>query len=1804
MKHYLRILPLVLLLFGSMLGTRAATPTSPSKDIRWYTPEGNYLGCYWTNGDGAKRIVIARAGSPVSAKPVNGRSYRASDNFGEGEAIAPGEFVVGYGGANSIQMYKLTPGVTYHIAVFEFNGADATAEYLTTAWLNSENATVGQPSPPTAISFSNITTNSVKTDVAPGTGTGGRLIVMREDGTTQAEPANFTRYNGNPTFGVGTMIGDRNYVVLSHSGSNSTTTVKLKNNTRYHVAAYDYNGSDRPVYSTPAKTGTFITLSEPTEPPKPIRTDSRDTRQFRILFEQGNGSKRIVIGRKGAPVTSVPQDGQIYTAKQEFGTGTEVVNDEFVVYAGDGWFTTITGLDPTSTYHFRAFEYEDGSATDYLTSAFSEGTGTTLSLPTTGPSNFTATDIRADRVTLRWTGGDGNNRLLIGRAGSAVDATPVDFTKYNGNATFGSGDQIGNGNFVLADYTYVERTIYGLTPGVTYHFALYEANGTVNPLYLRPPVTVSATTVVHPTTHPTNLKTDQIGINTMRVYYDAGNGQKMLVIAKKGSPVTATPADKVIYKANAAFGDPSTAIAQDEFVVYNATWQPTYLSNLDPNSTYHFKVINYNELNGEPYYYVGDPVPTVSGTTLDYARPQASNLTFPEIAHTSIKLKFTAGGGARRLITYKAGSAVDAHPSDGSGYGVGGHLGNNVYVGGYTDTDEITVNNLTPGTTYHFAVYEMLPNLYYYSTPPLTGQSATSGQSQTIDFAAIPTKTYGDADFDLGATATSGLQVAYESSNPQIAEITNGKLHIKRSGSAVITATQNGDGTYAAAPPVQRTLQIAKAKLDIRADNFTIAYNDDLPTLTATYEHFVLGETEAVLTAPPMLQTNAVAGSPGDYVINISGATALNYDITHIPGMLTITPKPRQVQTIDFTAIPPVTYGAANIVPQAQSTSGLDVFFTSETPEVAQIVNGEIRIVGAGTATITANCPGDGTWEPAPPVSIQLVVNKAELRIIADNKEMTEGDIVPDLTATYQGFVYNEQPAALTTLPTLSTNASQSSTPGDYPIEISGATSPNYDIQMETGVLTVKMRAKRQQTINFPAIANKTYGNAEFAPGANASSNLTVTYTTTTPTVVTIVNGQVKIVGTGTASVKASQAGDAQYEAAPDVTRTFAVQKATLHVKANDAQKEEGAANPFFTVTYTGFVYGENESVLTQRATPTTNANNSTPPGIYDIFPGSAVAANYTMTYENGKLTVTARPRQAQTITFPQIAAKKYGDADFAAGATTTSPLPVRLTSLTPAVATIVNGRIHIVKAGTATIRAEQDGDGDYLPATPVDRVVTIGKAILTATPQNASKVYLEPNPDIDIRYAGFVNGEDESVVLTPPVVNTQATQQSPVGEYEIWLTGGTAENYQFSFTEAKLTITPKAQTIQFTQPANKTYGDADFVLAANASSNLAVRFVSETPDLIAITGTQVRILKAGTARIRAEQDGNANWQAAPNVTQTFTIDKALLTVTAENKSRAQGTDNPDLTVAYTGFRNGDDATDIQTPPVVSTTADRTSPPGTYEIVASGAAADNYRFTYVPGTLTVTARSQAQTITFGNLAARTYGDADFAPGARASSNLTVTYASSNPRVATVVNGQLHIVGAGTSVITARQAGNDEWQAATPVSKTLTVQKARLTITAANKSKEVGEPTPALTATYSGFVLGEGPAVLGTVTLRTPVTEYSRAGRYPITIHVGNVANYNVATVNGVLTVTDKPKDVLKAWASSRSTIQVSVFVLSAQSANVLLYSTSGQRVVQLVKRLDAGKNTFQLDVSHVPTGMYILQIGGDKVNLTQNVAIN
>jgi len=194
----------------------------------------------------------------------------------------------------------------------------------------------------------------------------------------------------------------------------------------------------------------------------------------------------------------------------------------------------------------------------------------------------------------------------------------------------------------------------------------------------------------------------------------------------------------------------------------------------------------------------------------------------------------------------------------------------------------------------------------------------------------------------------------------------------------------------------------------------------------------------------------------------------------------------------------------------------------------------------------------------------------------------------------------------------------------------------------------------------------------------------------------------------------------------------------------------------------------------------------------------------------------------------------------------------------------------------------------------------------------------------------------------------------------------------------------------------------------------------------------------AGTTTITAGQAGNDLYDPAPEVSQPLVVEKAIVSVKADNQSRAYGEANPVLTISYRGFAEGENEEVLDTKPVASTVATQTSDAGEYPITVSGGSATNYRFRYGEGTLSI--GKAEQTITFGELPEVKKGDDPLPLTATASSGLTVTYTSSDLSKVTISGSSAVIVESGMVEITAGQGGNLNYFPALDVIQLLVIKK--------------------------------------------------------------------------------------------------------------------------------------------------------------------
>jgi len=305
------------------------------------------------------------------------------------------------------------------------------------------------------------------------------------------------------------------------------------------------------------------------------------------------------------------------------------------------------------------------------------------------------------------------------------------------------------------------------------------------------------------------------------------------------------------------------------------------------------------------------------------------------------------------------------------------------------------------------------------------------------------------------------------------------------------------------------------------------------------------------------------------------------------------------------------------------------------------------------------------------------------------------------------------------------------------------------------------------------------------------------------------------------------------------------------------------------------------------------------------------------------------------------------------------------------------------------------------------------------------------------------------------------------------------------------------------------------------------------------VNGTALTYTGAGLCTINANQAGNNSWQAAPQVTQTVTVNQATLTITASSPSAiAYGAAVPTITASYVGFVGTDNQwKSFFTRPACSTTYTTTSAPGSYPTTCSGAvdASGNYSITPAAGTFTV--NKAAQTFTHWYDSSTVYGT-PVTLSAVASSGLTVSYSVISGPGSITSGSTLTPSGAGAIVVAANLAGNGNYTAATQVTHTVTVYQAPLVITASSPSAiTYGAAPPTVTPTYATWVNGDGAGSLSTApTCFTPTyTTTSAPGNYTTVCYGASDAKYSISYVSGSLTVNKAPASV-SVWPTTSGSI--------------------------------------------------------------------
>lgn len=222
----------------------AAEPTV-SSSITFGAVTGNSIEVLTSGGNGASRIIVARANSAGTYVPSDGiASTGVNANFSLATVLSDSSRIVYDGAGNSVIVTGLSALTTYHFAVFEYNGTAATSNYLTTGATTGNATTVAaEPSATATLLVTRVKTDSAFVSFTGGNGA-GRLVVMSINPVSFI-PADGTTYTGaDSSLATATDLGGGNFLLFNGATPKTSLSIAgLSPGTVYYIRSYDYNGS-------------------------------------------------------------------------------------------------------------------------------------------------------------------------------------------------------------------------------------------------------------------------------------------------------------------------------------------------------------------------------------------------------------------------------------------------------------------------------------------------------------------------------------------------------------------------------------------------------------------------------------------------------------------------------------------------------------------------------------------------------------------------------------------------------------------------------------------------------------------------------------------------------------------------------------------------------------------------------------------------------------------------------------------------------------------------------------------------------------------------------------------------------------------------------------------------------------------------------------------------------------------------------------------------------------------------------------------------------------------------------------------------------------------------------------------------------------------------------------------------------------------------------------------------------------------------------------------------------------------------
>jgi hypothetical protein len=429
-----------------------------------------------------------------------------------------------------------------------------------------------------------------------------------------------------------------------------------------------------------------------------------------------------------------------------------------------------------------------------------------------------------------------------------------------------------------------------------------------------------------------------------------------------------------------------------------------------------------------------------------------------------------------------------------------------------------------------------------------------------------------------------------------------------------------------------------------------------------------------------------------------------NLNGTNVSQSISLSGFGLEPQTITFANPGAQTVGTP-LTLSASASSGLTVSYTSTTTGICMVAGTTATFIASGTCTIDANQAGNSTYAPATQVQQSFTVNTEAQTITFSSipaqpfgkslnlsASASSGLTVSFSSLTPSVCAVSVDSASMIGLGTCIIQASQAGN-SQY------AAAPNVNQSFKVEIAA--------QTITFPTIPTTQLLKGSISLNASASSDLTVSLESVTPSTCSASGNTATLLALGKCTIAANQAGNSDYLAAHQVERTFTIGLAPQTI----------TFAPLSSMTYGAAAFGVSataSSTLAVSFTSTTSTVCTVLGSTVTLAAAGTCSIKATQAGNNyyaAAAAVThsfAVRKEAQTISFSTISATPLSTGSVSLYATASSGLTVSVASKTPTICLVSGDTANLLAAGKCTIAATQAGDADYLAAPAVDQTFTV----------------------------------------------------------------------------------------------------------------------------------------------------------------------------------------------------------------------------------------------------------------------------------------------------------------------------------------------------------------------------------------------------------------------------------------------------------------------------------------------------------------